>query len=659
MPSTPRTVATLSTLALLAVAGVAQARSVAKSPAPVQQAVAVEAAHGFEEPFVGDLHGGFQANSPFALDGAPVGGASAPSRTAPMGLHGSSIAILGGDSLIIDADSGQMVRTTPDGIKTASLDIGRGASQLVLDPDAKRAYVADRSSDRIVVVDVSDGLVEVDAYRTAAEPFGLALSPDRTILLVTTVADKSLTAIDLGTGYERWSMTVGPEPRGVAISPSGDEALVTFLTTGVVGRVSLTDRSPSVDYISLDPAAPKVESGGAAPLSGDEGRRFVRNAFAAVYAGNGVAVVPHQLSTPQIANPESMPSGGGYGGGGSFQSPITHRLAFLGMPDQGESTRVDTVFAQTSVHQPRAAAYHAASDTMFVVGYGSDDVLALADVSQASVHLAWKASVPSGAACGADGVAFDAGAYELVVFCSLSRSTHRMTGESGSSVAGGQSSSLTQSHLSASAQRGEEIFRRGNSTQISSGGAMACASCHAEGRADGLTWFLTGNILQTPFLSGRVMGTHPFKWDGKDATVTDSLTNTVGRLGGSGLRRSEITDLTNFLASLPQPRVPSAEDATAVARGKKLFESSTTGCASCHDGPLLTDQRAHEIAPDLPAVDTPSLIGLASSAPYYHDGSAPTLQSLLRGKGNIHGMGRLSKLDASDVGDLVAYMESL
>jgi len=659
MPSTPRTLAALSTLALLAMAGgtAAQARSVAKKSIAVQS---ISAVSGMEEPHFRDHGFGVAAAPDFALAGKPVGSGTAPAGSQPVGLHGSNIAVLSGDVIVADADSGELVRTTPDGTVTASLAIGTGVSQLVLDPDAKRAYVADRSHDRVVVVDVSDGLVEVDAFRTPTEPFGLALSPGRSTLLVTAVADKTLSAIELSTGFERWSMTVGPEPRGVAISPSGNEALVSFLTTGVVGRVSLENNDPRIEYVSLDPAAPQASPGmPATQATGDEGRGFVRNAFAAIYAGNDVAVVPHQLSLPQVANPEALGDTGGYGGGGAFASPITHRLAFLGMPDEGESGRVGTAFATTNVHQPRAATYDAASDTLFVVGFGSDDVLAVADVSQASVHMAWKAHVPSSSACGPQGVAYDAGAEEVVVFCSLSRTTHRMAGTNGAQVADGQSAPLTKSHLSQSAQRGREVFRLGNSTRISSNGAMACASCHAEGRADGLTWFLQGNVLQTPLLSGRVMGSHPFKWDGKDATISDSLSNTVGRLGGTGITKAEVKDLTAFLAAMPAPRTPAAEEPAAVARGQKLFESNTTGCATCHNGPLLTDQKAHGIAEDLPAVDTPSLIGLAASAPYYHDGSAPTLASLLRGKGNVHGMGRLSKLDESQIGDLVAYMESL
>ena len=73
---------------------------------------------------------------------------------------------------------------------------------------------------------------------------------------------------------------------------------------------------------------------------------------------------------------------------------------------------------------------------------------------------------------------------------------------------------------------------------------------------------------------------------------------------------------------------------TQVARGKKLFDSAELGCRSCHDGKQYTDQDKHKFtAATLPEADTPSLIGLAASAPYYHDGSAATLEALLRDRG--------------------------
>jgi cytochrome c peroxidase len=55
--------------------------------------------------------------------------------------------------------------------------------------------------------------------------------------------------------------------------------------------------------------------------------------------------------------------------------------------------------------------------------------------------------------------------------------------------------------------------------------------------------------------------------------------------------------------------------------------------------------------------DTPSLSGVASTPPYLHDGSAPTLRAVLettRGK-----MGDITHLSPDDEDALVEYLRSL
>ncbi|MEI4902565.1 c-type cytochrome, partial [Klebsiella pneumoniae] len=79
-------------------------------------------------------------------------------------------------------------------------------------------------------------------------------------------------------------------------------------------------------------------------------------------------------------------------------------------------------------------------------------------------------------------------------------------------------------------------------------------------------------------------------------------------------------------------------DRSAVARGEALFRSAAVGCASCHSGAKLTDRQGHNLARDLPESDTPSLIGVAASAPYFHDGSAASLDAVLGERGSVHGM---------------------
>ena len=75
---------------------------------------------------------------------------------------------------------------------------------------------------------------------------------------------------------------------------------------------------------------------------------------------------------------------------------------------------------------------------------------------------------------------------------------------------------------------------------------------------------------------------------------------------------------------------------------------------------MRTDRTRHQFdSPGLPQVDTPSLIGLAVSAPYYHDGSAASLREVLTGNGLVHGMADSASLDDGAIGDLVAFLETL
>ncbi len=97
-----------------------------------------------------------------------------------------------------------------------------------------------------------------------------------------------------------------------------------------------------------------------------------------------------------------------------------------------------------------------------------------------------------------------------------------------------------------------------------------------------------------------------------------------------------------------------------VARGKKVFDSAEVGCRGCHDGANYTDQVTHKFSGStLAEADTPSLVGLAASAPYFHDGSAATLEALLRDRGAVHGMAETAKLSDQQIADLIAFLETL
>ncbi len=625
--------------------------------------------------FIGDFS---PQISDFAMIDTPVAlstGEFVPPQTASH-LTSANIAAVSKGSLVIDADSGMLIHTDDAGKALDTLLIGRDASQLVADRDSKTAYIANRSGDSIAVVKyTAKGLKKKRTFKTHAEPYGVALTPDKKTLLVTTVADRQLSAYDTESGKEMWSIEIGPGARGIAISPSGKEAMVAFITTGAVARIPLDGGNHAPRFVPLDRsvAAPssqnstgvfeqmrqqrgQLDTTGAkvATPAKDEGRRFSRAAFSTTYVGNHMAIVPHQESTPQMIS-SGNENTGVYGGGSSFERPIQHRLAFVSTRP-GEFEKFAK--AQINVHQPRALRYDSKRDTLYVAGYGSDTILALADASKPSIYLAAKTKLSSPQSpCGATGldVADDG---MVVVFCSLSRSVaHVDLTKKKTTLQSGKS--LTKSRHSAAGLRGRALFRQGDDARLSGGGVMACESCHPEVGTDGLSWRIGGMALQTPLLAGKTIGTHPFKWDGMDKNIQESLTHTVIRLGGSGINKSQAKDIAIFLGETDAPRTPSVKSKPAVARGKKLFASSEVGCTSCHSGKLRTDRKRYELANDLPKVDTPALVGLSSSAPYYHDGSASTLRDLLLENGSIHGMGKLSALTDKNVDDLVAYLQTL
>jgi DNA-binding beta-propeller fold protein YncE len=587
----------------------------------------------------------------FQLSGRPVGGAKPATATAAF-LTGSRIAAVDEGALVIDADSGNLIKTDKDGKPLTTLAIGDNPGMMVYDPRAKLAYVAARASNRVAVVKVSATKLELAQWiTTPVEPYGIALSPDTKTVMVTTIADRALVAFDTASGKERWRTALGREPRGLAVSPDGTRALVAYLQTGTVDQIDLLE-THSAEHVALSTAAAPRRC---RHCGGTDGESFARAAFAVTFMGDHEAVVPYQRETPvQIA---SGGNAGSYGGG--FEPPITHQLAFLGLERQ-RTTQATATIAQ---HQPRALAWDANHDALYVAGLGTDALLQVKNASQTGIAEGISANLTSGDhKCGADGLAITPEG-NVLVWCSFTRNVERIVvidakGTLATTAKINPGPMLVASALGEKQHEGFVLFHSAEPA-ISQGGALACASCHPDGREDGLSWKIETNTLQTPLLAGRIVGTHPYKWDGGDKDLKTSLTTTMKRLGGFGLDKAQTANLAAYLEVLPAPRPPT-RDVQMVARGKALFDSAEVGCRSCHDGATYSDQSTHKFQTStLANADTPSLIGLAASAPYYHDGSAATLEALLRDRGAVHGMAETAKLSEQNISDLIAFLETI
>jgi cytochrome c peroxidase len=95
-----------------------------------------------------------------------------------------------------------------------------------------------------------------------------------------------------------------------------------------------------------------------------------------------------------------------------------------------------------------------------------------------------------------------------------------------------------------------------------------------------------------------------------------------------------------------------------VKRGLTLFEAERAACTTCHAGEAMTNNQTRDIGTG-GAFQVPSLRGLAHRAPFMHAGCAATLRELFSAScgGEPHAL--VAAWDATDLDDLLAYLESL
>lgn len=218
---------------------------------------------------------------------------------------------------------------------------------------------------------------------------------------------------------------------------------------------------------------------------------------------------------------------------------------------------------------------------------------------------------------------------------------------------------------------GNTIF---NDTKLT-GKNISCASCHMQNLAftDGKTLAVGVNgplALNSPTVLNRAFSTRQF-FDGRaknlDAQVLHPIEN-ADEMGGTvdgviaylnsqpsymaalkkaspGSSQFNKNNLSNALTAFTITRLskdsvfdkiqtnPNSFDATYrndVLKGYETFRGAAR-CTSCHAGANFTDEFRHDIGISLDGSDfkTPTLRGLSLTGPYFHDGSAKTLNEVL------------------------------
>ena len=535
--------------------------------------------------------------------------------------------------------------------RRAEIAVGQHPEGVSFVGTSHQLAVAVYDDDRVVLLDADSGTItrRIDLFD---EPYGIVSSADGSRLFVTLDFPGQVVEIDPAAGSIVRTIEAGDFARGIAIVPDQSRLLVTQYYTGEVLAIDLAsgqiaDRWPG---ISNDNLARQI----------------------AVHPKRAKAYLPHIRSRVTAVHGE-----------GSI-------FPYVSVVDTaaGEGTRrrripMDAFLANVVTANPWEAAISADGRQFYVVFAGTDDMFACDVVDDDYREIAYRRLIRVGKNPRAVRIASDGQTlyvYNALDFTVVSYDTKSLSPKATITV--------TENPLGEEKLRGKILFYSAQQPMVGRRW-ISCASCHPDGQQDGRTWHNPEGLRNTQWLAGMAW-THPIHWSADRDEVQDFEHTIRGPLmQGRGLIRGTVqkelgepnkglsADLDAVAAYSNSHRWPLSPYAKqglsdAAKRGKAIFFSSETSCATCHSGPVFADSSVssrpmHDVGTGGddpgeklgPRYDTPSLLGVYRTAPYLHHGQAATLAEVLttRNRGDRHG--KTSHLSAAQIDDLVEFLKSL
>ncbi len=508
--------------------------------------------------------------------------------------------------------------------------VGHDPRSVAITPNGLRALVANRGDDTLSVINIGVLTVTATIPLGGVAPYGVVAS-DRFAYVSLEDSDE-VVAVDLSSGQVTQRLSVADAPSGLALW--GDFLYVTHFWSGqitliyipqwrVIGTVSTGTDTGLSQSLQIDPA-------------------------------RGLAFLPQTRSNAQNVHL-------------TFDTtvfPIVNTVDLRSLT-LNRSARIALDAADRPVNMPFSVAYDGLNNRVYVANAGSNDV----SVIDLATGLA-RAHYDVGANPRSVLINRDA---TLAYVHNVLDATITIIDTKKQSIV--QQLPISNIPLPNDQLIGAQLFNSAADPRLSQDNWISCATCHFDGGSDGRVWAgFPDGPRNTPVLYG-LAETAPYNWSATWDEVADVETKIRWLQGGTGLidgqssapldapnagRSPDLDTLTAYILSL-SPLLAPAQDAGQVARGQQVFADQD--CASCHVGPVGTNFQTFDVGTGLSPLekrgttfDTPSLRWLWLSAPYLHDGSAPTLRQLFDQPGK-HQL--LYTVPPEDIDALVTYLLSL
>ena len=550
--------------------------------------------------------------------------------------------------LVMDAESGKIKTTIP---------VGHTACGPTVTPDGKRLYVCNRFGNDVSVIDLKTNK-EVTRVPAVREPLATAITPDGKSLLVVNhlPADRAdtsdvaavVTIIDTQSNATTTiRLPSGASGlRGISVSPDGKYAYVTH----ILARYELPTKQ--VEYGWMNANALSVIETKEKKLLGtvllDDMYLGAANPWAVACTTNGKWICVTHAGTNELSVVDAP--------------ALLKKL--LAMPVNPESSKVGEVLYDD--RNELLDYFRRLRATLSGKPAESGELYTLGSVAGVSNDLAFLAGLRRRIKLkgkGPRGLSIVGSKAYVAEYFSDTLSVVELKPKSPNIV---QELTLGPKPKLTDRRRGEMLF---NDAKLCFQQWQSCASCHPDGRMDGLNWDLTndgiGNLKNTKslLLSHK---TPPVMSSGVRASAEMAVRTGFKHILFTNPPEEDAATIDTYLKSVepvPSPYLVDGRLSPAAKRGKKLFFSKEAGCSKCHVGPLYTDMQMHDIGSKSPCdrrrdFDTPTLLEVWRTAPYFHDGRYTTVKESVS-KCKDHKEGGDVELNKQQINDLVEFVLSL
>jgi YVTN family beta-propeller protein len=581
--------------------------------------------------------------------------------------------------------------------KLAEVAVGTAPRTLALTPSGSEVWVVNKRSASISIISATSlAVTQTVPLPRASQPYGIAMARAQGAALVALEGSGALLRIDLASRATTATLAAGANPRHLAVAADGRTTFVSrFITPPLpgestssvqttLGGVAVGGEVLVVDSATMSALRTVTLAHSDTPDAETQGRGIPN------YLG-ALAISPDGTQGFVPSKKDNILRGAGRDGRAlDFQNTVRAISSRIDMATQQEDlgTRIDHDNASLA----SAAAFDPLGVYLFVALETSREVAVLDAHSRNQLMRIDVGRAPQGLVVSPD-------RRTLYVYNFMDRTIgvfnlSPLVQQGLASVT--PLATLTASaaeKLSATVLKGKQFFYDARDTRLARDRYMSCASCHNDGGHDGRVWDLTHageGLRNTISLRGRAGAQGMLHWSNNFDEVQDFEGQIRSLAGGTGLMSdaqfaigtrsqplgdpkagvsADLDALAAYVGSLgafdASPyRSASGALGTLASEGRQVFTAQN--CASCHGGTAFTISSTNNprnigtikassgqrLSGPLTGIDVPTLRDVWATAPYLHDGSAPTLALAVRAHNNV-------TLSDADLNRVTAYLREI